>query len=146
MGCHSLLQGIFPTQGSNPDLLHCSQILHHLSHQGWHTKYKKMDHLERSRLLTEIYFYVVEKRQGTRLRSVFNSQTQLTTSKKHELLNPLISFAELKVEAPRTLLRIWWKREGSFLWPQIYTYIQILLTFQAIQKHTSPPIAPPPQP
>ena len=25
--------GIFPTQGSNPHLLHCRQILHHLSHQ-----------------------------------------------------------------------------------------------------------------
>ena len=30
---HSLLQGIFPTQGSNPGLLHCRQILYHLSHQ-----------------------------------------------------------------------------------------------------------------
>ena len=26
VGCHSLLQGIFPTQGSNPALLHCRQI------------------------------------------------------------------------------------------------------------------------
>ena len=33
VGCHSLLQGIFPTQGSNPDLLHCRQTLYHLSHQ-----------------------------------------------------------------------------------------------------------------
>ena len=31
---HSLLQGIFPTQGSNPDLLHCRQILYHVSHEG----------------------------------------------------------------------------------------------------------------
>ena len=34
VGCHALLQGIFPTQGSNPDLLwrlHCRQILYHLS-------------------------------------------------------------------------------------------------------------------
>ena len=30
----SLLQGIFPTQGSNPGLPHCRQILNHLSHQG----------------------------------------------------------------------------------------------------------------
>ena len=30
----SLLQGIFPTQGSNPGLLHCRQILYGLSHQG----------------------------------------------------------------------------------------------------------------
>ena len=34
MGCHALLQGIFPTQGSNPRLLHCKQILYFLSHQG----------------------------------------------------------------------------------------------------------------
>ena len=27
-----LLQGIFPIQGSNSSLLHCRQILHHLSH------------------------------------------------------------------------------------------------------------------
>ena len=27
VGCHALLQGIFPTQGSNPCLLHCRQIL-----------------------------------------------------------------------------------------------------------------------
>ena len=31
---HSLLQGIFPTQGLNLNLLHCRQILYHLSHQG----------------------------------------------------------------------------------------------------------------
>ena len=34
VGCHALLQGIFPTQGSNPGLLHCRWILYHLSHQG----------------------------------------------------------------------------------------------------------------
>ena len=28
------LHGIFPTQGSNPGLLHCRWILYHLSHQG----------------------------------------------------------------------------------------------------------------
>ena len=34
VGFHALLQGIFPNQGSNPGLLHCGQILYHLSHQG----------------------------------------------------------------------------------------------------------------
>ena len=34
MCCHSLLQGIFPTVGSNPGLQHCRQILYCLSHQG----------------------------------------------------------------------------------------------------------------
>ena len=34
VGCLSLLQGIFPTQGLNPGLQHCRQILYCLSHQG----------------------------------------------------------------------------------------------------------------
>ena len=34
VGCHALLQGIFPTQGSNLGLLNCRQILYCLSHQG----------------------------------------------------------------------------------------------------------------
>ena len=33
-GCHALFQGTFPTQGSNPGLLHCRHTLYHLSHQG----------------------------------------------------------------------------------------------------------------
>ena len=32
VGCHALLQEIFPTQGWNPGLLHCRWILYHLSH------------------------------------------------------------------------------------------------------------------
>ena len=34
VGSHSLLQGIFPTQGLNPGLPHCRQILYQLSHKG----------------------------------------------------------------------------------------------------------------
>ena len=33
VGSLSLLQGILPTQGSNPGLLHCRQILYLLSHR-----------------------------------------------------------------------------------------------------------------
>ena len=33
VGCHFLLQEIFPTQGSNLGLPYCRQILYHLSHQ-----------------------------------------------------------------------------------------------------------------
>ena len=32
VGCHVLVQGIFPTQGLNLGLLYCNQILYHLSH------------------------------------------------------------------------------------------------------------------
>ena len=34
VGCHFLLQRIFPTQGSNPGLPHCRQMLYPLSRQG----------------------------------------------------------------------------------------------------------------
>ena len=34
MGSLSLLQGIFPTQGSNPGLPHGGRILYQLSHKG----------------------------------------------------------------------------------------------------------------
>jgi len=34
VGCHALLQGIFPTQGSDPGLPHYRHIIFHLSSQG----------------------------------------------------------------------------------------------------------------
>ena len=34
VGCHFILQGIFPTQGSNLGLPHCRQTPYQLSHQG----------------------------------------------------------------------------------------------------------------
>ena len=36
VACHALLQGSFPTQGSNPGLPHCRQILYRQSHWGSH--------------------------------------------------------------------------------------------------------------
>ena len=41
VGCHVFLQGIFPTQGLKPGLLHCRHILYHLSYQRspqWNTE------------------------------------------------------------------------------------------------------------
>ena len=43
VGCHFLLQGIFPTQGSKPGLPHCRQMLYGLSYQGY--KWIEMKHL-----------------------------------------------------------------------------------------------------
>ena len=40
--CHSLFQGIFPTQGSNLGVLHCRQILYNLSYHGSHIKKNKI--------------------------------------------------------------------------------------------------------
>ena len=53
VGCHSLLQGIFLMQWSNPGLLHCRQILYLLNHprsllwriQGCHSRGKGTLHI-----------------------------------------------------------------------------------------------------
>ena len=43
MGCHALLQQIFPTQRLNPGVPHCKWILYHLSHQGSPIYYMEID-------------------------------------------------------------------------------------------------------
>ena len=52
VGCHSLLQGIFLTQGLSLCLLHCRCILYHLGHQGTHfmTSVQSVQWLSRVRL------------------------------------------------------------------------------------------------
>ena len=54
VGCHALLQEIFPTQGSNPGLLQGRQILYHLSHQQSHTT-SQIENV--GNLTRQIYFY-----------------------------------------------------------------------------------------
>ena len=44
VGCHALLQGILPTEGSNLGLLHCRQTLYRLSHLT-HTHIPSLDRL-----------------------------------------------------------------------------------------------------
>ena len=44
-GCHSLLQGIFPTQELNLGLLHCRQIVYRLSHTHTHI-YVQFTHIK----------------------------------------------------------------------------------------------------
>ena len=50
VGNLSLLQVIFPTQGSKPDLLHCRQILYQLSYQG--SPMTNLDSILKSRDIT----------------------------------------------------------------------------------------------
>ena len=74
MGCHFLLQGIFPTQGSNPGLLHCRQMLYHLSHQGSQMKVK----VSQCRLFTTPW--TSSPGQNTGVGSFFPSPADLPNS------------------------------------------------------------------
>ena len=61
MGCHVLLQGIFPTQGLNPGLPHCRRTLYHLSHKGSPCHVFLVVGYFTSILINE-YFLLVERR------------------------------------------------------------------------------------
>ena len=70
MGRHSLLQGVFPTQGSNWGLLHCRQIPYHLSHRGSpvvhqydpHGAFFKNTSLRRHQVLFELQLVIFFKK------------------------------------------------------------------------------------
>ena len=51
VGCHAFFQGIVPTQGSNPGLQHCQQILYQLNHQGSPQTYLHRPKFQASRFL-----------------------------------------------------------------------------------------------
>ena len=55
VGCHFLLQGIFPSQRANLDLPHCGQMLYCLSHQGipCDLTFDCMDHNKLLKILKE---------------------------------------------------------------------------------------------
>ena len=78
MGCHSLLQGIFPTQGLNSGLLHCRQIPHHLSH--W-----------RSPNVSIIHDYLTRLMGRLKLSLVWKWFQQLREWSKSQVLNKTLS-------------------------------------------------------
>ena len=58
VGCHFLLQRIFLTQGSNPGLPHCRQMLYRLSRQG--SPYEFQNSLTNYNLL----FFIIEENKA----------------------------------------------------------------------------------
>ena len=72
MGCHVLLQGIFPTQKSTQGLLHCRCILYQLSYQGSPSKMYLMVttnpagfqeytyHMNRNNLFSDGFFFMTK--------------------------------------------------------------------------------------
>ena len=63
MSSHFLLQGIFPTQESNPGLPHCRQKLYHLSHQG--SPIKNQFYVQKINITWEINHIALAERKKT---------------------------------------------------------------------------------
>ena len=64
VGCHSLLQRIFLTQGLSPGLRHSRQILYHLSHQGSPTVIKEQQGIHSWTLVKNIWKNSYRQRKG----------------------------------------------------------------------------------
>ena len=84
MGCHSLLQGIFPTQRLNLGLLHCRWILYQLRHQG--------------SLQTSKNGITLRTRQG-RIEGIFDNWMGTETLEKAGISHDLSTFSPYKIFA-----------------------------------------------
>ena len=124
MNCHSLLQRIFPTQGLNQVLLHCRQILYHLSHQG-SPKYIHL-HFSSVQLLSRVWLFATPwttARQASQSITSSRSLLQLISSELvmpsnhlilcHPLLLPSI-FPSIRVFSNESALCIRWPKYWSF--------------------------------
>ena len=67
VGSLSLLQGIFPTQGSNPGLPHCRWIFYQLSHKGSPCVYMASN--KNGKMNKEKCLYYISKTKGGRNKS-----------------------------------------------------------------------------
>ena len=123
MGSHSLLQGIFPTQRPSLCLLHCRQILYHLSHQRRHVPdtFSSVQLLSRVRLFATPW---TAARQAS--LSIANSWSLLKLMSMesimasnhlilcHPLLLPLSIFPSIRVFSNESVLLIRWPKYWSF--------------------------------
>ena len=80
-GCHFLLQGIFPTQGSNLGLLCYGQMLYRLSYQGSPTKRKEWPGVARGRagdskdfIEGVVYFHCMSRKASLKWEKCLRAQ------------------------------------------------------------------------
>ena len=82
VGSLSLLQGIFPTQGSNPGFPHCRQILYHLSHQPLYPTYQLHQVVVNIDLSTQRNFKIIGYHKQTMLLMLQLLLDQLPSGKE----------------------------------------------------------------
>ena len=132
MGCY-LLQGIFPTQGSHPCLLHRRWILYHLSHQarpkveGCRAVIgtKRITHL----LLHGCYFFNLS------LSSPFLGPRGTFCSFNHVTLNWSLLESSISTKRKRKLARSFTRKS---LWWHFSVFVSIFLSVWVINIYTYP--------
>ena len=115
VGSHSLLQGIFPTQGSNLGLLHCRHILYHLSHQGSPIliESKEINTRGVQQLEGQIQKWTHSNKLASECQLINNGLTQVTTLL--QTVSTHLSFWKSSSAWTPCLLKILYKIRG-WLW------------------------------
>ena len=124
VGCYSLLQGIFPTQGLNLGFQHCRQSLYHLSHQGSPLKAFQFSSVQS---LSRVQLFVTPRTAARQASlSITNSQRLLNLMSiasvmpsNHltlcrPLLLPLSIFPSIRVFSNELVLHTRWLKCWSF--------------------------------
>ena len=119
VGSSFLLQGIFPTQGQNPGLLHCRQFLYQLSHQGSPNSFKikaKLKVIAESFLLFPLTLLKKKKITGTiELGLETIPQPSLPTSPNLLLYQEYLVALQGGLVRPDDIIHGWapWKYNGA---------------------------------
>ena len=122
VGCHTLLQGIFPTQGSKPGLLHYKWILYQLSHQGspyFAFQFSSVaqscltlcDPMNHSTPGLPVHHQLPESTKATSIESVIPSNHLIVC---HSLLLLPSIPPSIRVFSTKSALRIRWPKYWSF--------------------------------
>ena len=110
LGCHFLLQGIFPTQGFNPGLLHCRQIQ-------YFTTYLK--------LCRQIQYFTAYLKAAGRFQ-------YFTTYLKLQSLSSIQDITVLAYSSPATLVSLMFLERVTVLLPHglsisLFLFLELLL-------------------
>ena len=128
MGCHFLLQGIFPTQGSNLAFPHCRQTLYPLSHQG----------SPRRRQFRMTIFFIFGQLMRQLLIELFHLSNLLQMPNDHRMVN-VEFFSNFSYSCKRLTFD-----DGSQLVVVNFHWLAAtLLIFKALvsfSKHLEPPL------
>jgi len=127
VGSHYLLQGIFLPQGLKPGLLHCRQILYHMSHQGRHLNNLTFISPASAQLLSRVQLFVTPWMAACQASlSITNSQSLLKVmsielvmpSNYLILCCPLLLlpsiFPSIRIFSNESVLCIRWPKYWSF--------------------------------
>ena len=118
VGSCSLLQGMFPAQGSNPGLLHCGQIIYQLRHQG------------NPRILEWVAYPFSSKSSQPRNRTQISCIaggffTSWTTREAHELINQTtIFYQDFSGKDNNKLIKQGKKKNGTMM-PSATTWMDL---------------------